>query len=143
MYPNTLFPFSNLCISKEQNRRKWKCMFYTHMTCVHVCVCACVWLCVCVSRNTYSATQMNSDWVTQWLIHYVLFMNILHFCVKANFLTVTAISNFHHNPFTFPRWWIISSILYPSESIHFIHCLFLPLTVLYTYSHILCSTPNI
>ena len=131
-------------------------MFYTHThdVCAYVCVCvcvcvrarACVRACVCErereSRNTYSATQMNTERVTQSLVRYVLFMNILQFCVKANFPTVTAIGNFHHNPFMLSRWWIIPSILCPSKSIHFIPCLFLPLTVLYTFSH-MCSTPNV
>jgi hypothetical protein len=143
LYPNTLFPFSNLCISKEQNRRKWNCIFYTHTHtwCVCVLVYECVCVCVCVSRNTYSVTQMNTERVTQLLVNYVLFKNILQFCVKANFPTITAVDNFHHNPFMFPRWWIISSILCPSKSIQFTPCLFLPLTVLYAFSH-LYYTPN-
>ena len=129
----------------EENETACSTHTHTHThtrgcACVHVCVCVCV--CVCVSRNAYRATQVNTERVTQWLIHNILFMNILQFCVKANFPTITAVGNFHHNPFMFARWWIISSILCPSESIHFIPSLFVPLTVLYTFSHLLCSTPN-
>jgi hypothetical protein len=122
-------------------RRKWNCMFYTHTHTWCVCMRVLVYD-LCISRNTYSVTQMNTERVTQWLVHCVLFMNILQFCVEANFPTVTANRNFHHNPFMLPRWWIIISIPCPSKSIHFIP-LFLLLTVLYTFSHMLCPTPNV
>lgn len=133
-----LFPISVLIkIKKEENETACS----THILCVCAGVWLCVCMCVCVRRNTYSATQMYIERVTQWLFLYILFMNILQFCVEANFLTIIAFGNFHHNPFIFPRWCIISSILCPSKIIHFILCIFLPLTVLYTFSH-LFSTPN-